>query len=233
LNFAGDDGPKVHFHHHRLRTSMKRFAVQFLIVLAWFAATAAWPAELVEGKDYARLKNPQPVESGKKIEVIEFFSYGCPHCNDLEPILEAWMVTLPTDVQFRRVPVMFQQRWEALARIYYTLDAMGDEGRLSPEVFKAIHVNGLPLYDDKAFFDWAASHGLDRARVAEVYGSFGVNSKFNRAKALAQAYNIQSVPTMIIDGKFVTASDRVGTHTALLPVLDALIAKARAERPKT
>jgi thiol:disulfide interchange protein DsbA len=212
---------------------MKRLRLHLLWVLAWFAATAAWPADLVEGKDYQRLKNPQPVESGKKIEVIEFFSYGCPHCSDLEPILQAWLKTLPPDVQFRRVPVMFQQRWEALAKVYYTLDAMGDETRLSPEVFKAIHVEGLPLYDDKAFFDWAARHGLDRARVAEVYNSFGVNSKFVRAKVLAQTFNIQSVPTVIIDGKFVTSSDRVGTHEKLPPVIDALIVKARAERGRT
>ena len=212
---------------------MMRLAMFFLGALAWFAVTAAGAADLVEGKEYVRLKNPQPVETGKKIEVIEFFSYGCPHCSDLEPILQAWMQKLPPDVQFRRVPVMFQQRWEALAKIYYTLDAMGDETRLSPEVFKAVHVNGVPLYQDKAFFDWAASHGLDRTRVAEVYGSFAVSSKFNRAKALAQAYNIQSVPTIIVDGKYLTASDRVGTHAAMPPVLDALVAKARAERAKT
>jgi thiol:disulfide interchange protein DsbA len=211
---------------------MKRLLIHFLPLLAWLALSTAGAAEPVEGKDYVRLKNAQPVETGKKIEVIEFFSYGCPHCNDLEPILDAWLAKLPPDVQFRRVPVMFQQRWEGLARIYYTLDAMGDEARLSPEVFKAIHSNGLPLYQDKAFFDWAAGQGLDRTRVAEVYGSFAVNSKFNRAKALAQAYNIQSVPTVVIDGKFVTSSDRVGTHAALPPVLDALIVKARAEHGK-
>ncbi|HEV3241586.1 MAG TPA: thiol:disulfide interchange protein DsbA/DsbL [Casimicrobiaceae bacterium] len=212
---------------------MKRFKLQWLWILAWLAASAAWPADPIEGKDYVRLRNPQAVETGKKIEVIEFFSYGCPHCNDLEPILQAWMLTLPPDVQFRRVPVMFQQRWDGLAKIYYTLDAMGVEAKLSPEVFKAVHVTGLSLYEDKAFFDWAAKQGLDRARVAEVYGSFGVASKFNRAKAQAQLYNIQSVPTVIVDGKFVTSSDRVGTHAQLPPVLDALIVKARAERPKT
>ena len=211
---------------------MKRLLIHFLPLLAWLALGVAGAAEPVEGKDYVRLRNAQPVETGKKIEVIEFFSYGCPHCNDLEPILDAWLAKLPPDVQFRRVPVMFQQRWEGLARIYYTLDAMGDETRLSPEVFKAIHASGLPLYQDKAFFDWAAGHGLDRTKVAEVYGSFAVNSKFNRAKALAQAYNIQSVPTIVIDGKFVTSSDRVGTHAALPPVLDALIVKARAEHGK-
>jgi len=126
--------------------------------------------------------------------------------------------------------VMFQQRWEPLAKIYYTLEAMGDEARLSPEVFKAVHVSGVPLYQDKAFFDWAANHGLDRNRVAEVYASFTVNSKFNRAKAQANAYNIQSVPTMVVDGKFVTG--RV-EHAAVPAVLDALIAKARAERTKS
>src|SRR5438309_7337673 len=109
---------------------MKRFMVYVLCMLAALALASAGAAEVTEGKDYARLKNAQPVETGKKIEVIEFFSYGCPHCNDLEPILDAWVAKLPPDVQFRRVPVMFQERWQALARIYYTLDAMGDEQRL-------------------------------------------------------------------------------------------------------
>ena len=211
---------------------MMRFAVAFLTGLAALALALPAAAQLTEGKEYTRLKNPQPVETGKKIEVIEFFSYGCPHCNDLEPFLDAWVSKLPPDVQFRRVPVMFQQRWEALARIYYTLDAMGEEQRLSPEVFKAIHVNNVPLYQDKAFFDWAASKGLDRNKVADIYNSFAVSSKFNRAKSLAAAYNIQSVPTIVVDGKFITASDRVGTHASLPAAIDALVAKARAERAK-
>ena len=99
-------------------------------------------------------------------------------------------------------------------------------------MFKAIHVNNLPLYQEKAFFDWAASKGLDRSKVEQVYGSFAVNSRFNRAKGLAPAYNIQSVPTVIVDGKFMTASYRVGTHAALPAAIDALVAKARAERAK-
>lgn len=209
---------------------MKRLAMYFLGALVGFAATAAGAVDLVEGVNFVRVKNPQQVATGKKIEVIEFFSYGCPHCKDLEPILQAWLQKLPPDVQFRRVPVMFQQRWDALAKIYYTLDAMGDEARLSPEIFKALHVDSLPLYQDKAFFDWAAGHGLDRARVADVYGSFAVNSRFNGAKTLANAYDIQSVPTMIVDGKYVA---RVNAHDKLPPVLDALIAKARTERAKT
>jgi protein dithiol oxidoreductase (disulfide-forming) len=212
---------------------MKRFVSLCLAGFAVLAFTLVSAAELVEGKEYFRLKTPQPVETGQKIEVIEFFSYGCPHCNDLEPFLDAWRANLRPDVQFRRVPVMFQQRWEALARVYYTLDAMGVEARLSPEVFKALHVSNVPLWQDKAFFDWAATKGLDRNKVADIYGSFAVTSKFNRAKSLAGAYNVQSVPTIVIDGKFITASDRVGTHAALPGAIDVLVAKARAERGRS
>jgi protein dithiol oxidoreductase (disulfide-forming) len=212
---------------------MKRFAWQVVSILAALAFTGTAIADLVEGKEYSRLKVPHAVDSGKKIEVIEFFSYGCPHCNDLEPYLQTWMKTLPSDVQFRRVPVMFQDRWKLLARDYFTLEAMGEDVRLSPELFKAIHVSGLPLYEDKAFFDWAASKGLDRAKVVDTYNSFGIESKMKRATVLAQEYNVQAVPTLVVDGKFVTLSDRVGGHAGMPAALDALIAKARAERPKT
>jgi thiol:disulfide interchange protein DsbA len=202
-----------------------------LLAAAAFAGSAG--AQLVEGKNYARIANPQPVETGKKIEVIEFFSYGCPHCAELEPHLDAWLAKLPPDVAFRRVPVMFQPRWVPLAKIYYTLDALGVESKLSPDVFKAIHGSGVALWDGKAFYDWAATKGLDRKKVEEVFGSFAVDGKMNRAKQLAQEYNIQAVPTVIVDGKFVTSSDRVGTHAALPGAIDELVAKARAERPKT
>jgi thiol:disulfide interchange protein DsbA len=212
---------------------MKHFVLQLAGVLAALVLTGTAAADLIEGKDYSRLKVPHAVDSGKKIEVIEFFSYGCPHCNDLEPFLQAWVKTLPPDVQFRRVPVMFQDRWKALAKAYFTLDAMGEDIKLSPELFKAVHVSGLPLYQDKAFFDWAASKGLDRAKVVDTYNSFGIDSKMKRAAVLAQEYNVQAVPTLVVDGKFVTSSDRVGGHAGAPAALDALVAKARAERPKT
>src|SRR6266849_7304879 len=211
---------------------MKRLTIHFLALLASFTMSTVGAAEFLEGKDYVRLKNAQPVETGKKIEVIEFFSYGCPHCNDLEPYLQSWAKTAPADVQFVRVPVMFQDRWKPLAKVYYTLEAMGEDLRLSPEVFKAIHVANLPLYQDKAFLDWAASKGVDRAKAAEIYSSFGVDSKLKRASVLAQEYNIQAVPTMIVDGKFLTSSDRIGGHAAIPAALDALVAKARAERAR-
>jgi thiol:disulfide interchange protein DsbA len=191
---------------------------------------AAQPVPVEEGKQFLRLKNPQPVESGKKIEVIEFFSYGCPHCGDLEPVLQGWLKTLPADVQFRRVPVMFQERWIPYAKIYYTLDALGVETRLSPAVFSTIHGRGATLWQDKAFFDWAAGQGLERKAVEEMYGSFAIAGKVKRAQLAAQAYGVQSVPLVIVDGKFVTKDV---PHAAMPGVVDTLIAKARAERPKS
>jgi len=204
----------------------------FGLLLAAFAAGGA-SAQLVEGKNYMRISNPQPVETGKKIEVIEFFSYMCPHCAELEPYLDTWLAKLPSDVAFRRVPVSFQQRWAALAKVFYTLDALGAEAKLSPDVFKAIHGQGVALWDDKAFYDWAASKGLDRKKVEEVSKSFAIDGKMKRALQLAQQYRVDSVPTVVVDGKFVTSSSMVGTHANLPGAIDELIAKARAERPKS
>ena len=206
------------------------------IVLAFAAALAiAVPAsaQYTEGKEYLRYKQPFPVETGRKIEVIEFFSYGCPHCADLEPYMQAWIKRLPPDVQFRRIPVAFQPAWENLGRVYYTLEALGEEAKLSPEVFAAIHGNArINLAQEQKFFDWAASKGLDRKKVDDTYKSFGVAGKIGRAKQTAQTYNIQSVPTLIVDGKFLVSSSTAGTHERVPGALDAAIAVARAERPK-
>jgi thiol:disulfide interchange protein DsbA len=204
-------------------------------LLAAFVAVTPLPATaqtaaLQEGNQYIRLKSPQPVETGKKIEVIEFFSYGCPHCGELEPFLQGWLKTMPADVQFRRIPVMFQDRWLPLAKIFYTLEALGEEPRLSLAVFTALHGNGLSLWQDKTFFDWAASQGLDRKKVEDMYNSFGIGGKVNRARLAAQAYQVQSVPLIVVDGKFQT--NRIRTHGAMPGTIDALVAKARAERPK-
>jgi len=182
----------------------------FLAAVA-LSALAAFPATaqtLVEGQHYTRIKNPQPVGSGKKIEVLEFFSYGCPHCRDLDPELVAWQKSIPADVEFRRVPVDYgREQWAVLAKAYYTLEALGVEEKLTPEVFAALHDKKAPLYQDKAFFDWAATKGLDRKKVEDAYNSFGVTSKFNRSRAIAKDYNVQSVPLVIVDGRVVPPAD--------------------------
>jgi protein dithiol oxidoreductase (disulfide-forming) len=209
------------------------FALLTGLLLAAITAPGAWAqGAAVEGRQYSRI-NPQPVETGKKIEVIEFFSYGCPHCAEFEPFLMDWVKTQTADVAFRRVPVMFQPRWVELAKVFYTLEAMGEDGKLSPEVFTAVHAKGLALWEPAKFYDWAATKGLDRKKVEDVYNSFAMSGRVNRAKQLAQAYNVQEVPLVIVDGKFVTSPSRAGTHAATPAVLNELVAKARAERPKS
>ena len=200
------------------------------LAFAWMALCAlSHAADLQEGKDYARLAKPQPVETGNKIEVIEFFSFSCPHCRDMEPFLSAWVKQLPADVQLRRIPVQFSPAWTGTAKIWYTLEAMGEE-RLVPQVFTAIHGQNVRLDQDKGFFDWAATQGLDRKKVEDVYNSFAVNGKIARAKTLVPNYNVQSVPNFVVDGKFTTDTQQPKQHADVPALLDKLIAKARSER---
>jgi len=146
--------------------------------------TLAHAADLQEGRDYRMLAKPQPVETGKKIEVIEFFSFSCPHCRDAEPIISAWVKKLPADVQFRRIPVQFQPAWIGTSKIWYTLEALNEE-RLVPAVFNALHSQNVRLDQEKVFLDWAAAQGLDRKKVEDMYNSFAVNGKVARSKTLA------------------------------------------------
>ena len=188
--------------------------------------------QLTEGKEYQRLKVPQTVESGVKIEVIEFYSYGCNHCRDLEEFLGPWTKKLSADVAFKRVPVAFQPAWVNLGKIYYTLEALGRED-LTPKVFQAIHGANVKLFEEKVFFEWAGNNGLDAAKVQEMWGSFAVNSKMNRAKTLATNYSIDSVPMLFVDGKFKIQPHLLkGSHKDVPAALDFLIAKARIERKK-
>ena len=210
--------------------SLKWLTVGASFMAASIAATAQ--EQMTEGKEFLRLKAPQTVESGAKIEVIEFYSYGCNHCRDLEEFLGPWIKKVPADVSFKRIPVAFQPAWASLGKIYYTLEALGRED-LTPKVFLAIHGTGAKLHEEKVFFDWATNNGLDAAKVQEMWGSFAVNSKMNRAKTLAANYSVDSVPMLFIDGKFKIQPHLLkGSHKDVPAALDFLIAKARTERKK-
>jgi protein dithiol oxidoreductase (disulfide-forming) len=210
--------------------SLKWLAVGVGFMAASMAASAQ--EQLTEGKEYLRLKAPQTVESGTKIEVIEFYSYGCNHCRDLEEFLGPWTKKVPADVAFKRVPVAFQAAWVNLGKIYYTLEALGRED-LTPKVFLAIHGGNAKLFEEKVFFDWAGNNGLDAKKVEEMWGSFAINSKMNRAKTVAANYQVDSVPMLFVDGKFKIQPHLLkGSHKDVPAALDFLIAKARTERKK-
>lgn len=182
------------------------------------AATAA-----EAGKDYAVLSPAQPTENRGKVEVTEFFAYTCPHCFELEPDLNAWAKTLPKNVVLKRQPVIFSDSWEPMARAYFALEALNAVDRLHADVFNALHVEDQKLTDPDAFFDWGAKHGLDRAKLKAAYQSFAVATKIARAKQLQRAYKINGVPTLAVNGKYVTSASLTGSNEKTLAVVDELI----------
>ena len=192
-------------------------------------ALAAGP-EAFEGHDYARLKNAQPVATGKKIEVLEFFWYRCPHCFQLEPGLDKWLKTLPKDAQLRRLPAVFRDDWMPGAKLYYTLEQMDLLRRLHTKVFDAYHLENLNLNDPAVLGGWIAKQGVDRKKFEGIYNSFSIQSKATQGARLATAYGITGVPTLIIDGKYMTSESMTNSEPRLFEVLDQLIVKARAER---
>lgn len=183
-----------------------------------------------QGKTYTLITPPQPTETGKNIEVLEVFYYGCPHCFDLEPSLNAWVKQLPKDVTFRRLPAIFRDSWVPLTKAYYTLEALGLTEKLHGDIFNAMHVENINLSDEKTLFDWMAKHGVDSKTFADTYNSFSVQSKVMRAKQLTKAYGVTGVPSLIVDGKYLTSSSTAGSHAASLQVADQLIKQARQER---
>jgi thiol:disulfide interchange protein DsbA len=205
-------------------------ALTFLAATVFSLSVFAAPEEAFEGHDYTRLSTPQPVATGKKVEVLEFFWYRCPHCFHLEPGLTTWVKTLPQDAQIRRVPAVFRDDWMPGAKLYYTLEQMNLLGKLHEKVFNAYHVENLNLNDPAVLGGWIAKQGVDRKKFDGIYRSFSVQSKATQGARLATAYGITGVPAFIVDGKYSTSVAMTGGEARLFEVLDQLIAKARAER---
>lgn len=202
-----------------------------LIAAAFLSFTAyAAPDEAFEGHDYSVVTPPHAVSTGKKIEVLEFFWYRCPHCFQLEPSLEKWLKTLPGDAQIRRVPATFRADWMPAAKLYYTLEQMGLLNRLHGKVFNAYHIQNLDLNNPDVLGDWIAKQGVDRKKFEAVFRSFSTQSRAMQGGQLATAYGISGVPFFIIDGKYASSVSMTGSEKRLFEVLDQLIVKARAER---
>jgi len=193
-------------------------------------ALAQGPRALQEGKDYTVLKQPQPVDSGKKIEVIEFFQYTCPHCMSYNPVLESWRKTLPADVDYRRVPITWDDSNLPHVKIYYALESLGKVEAMHARVFNAIQVDKKRLLKPDEIADFMAANGIDRKQWLDAYNSFGVATKANRAGQIWRAYKVDGTPMMAVDGRFLTAPSMVGSREGSVVVLDALIQRARTER---
>ena len=198
-------------------------------LLITFASCAqAAPAE---GTDYIELKPPQSVDSPGKIEVIEFFWYRCPHCYALEPDLEAWVKRLPRDVQFKRVPGILNEDWAIDARIFYTLEAIGEVDRVHRQLFDVIHQQGgVRLHGDafaKWIADWLAKQKVDMAKYDAAFRSFTVESRLRRAAQMASSYRLDGVPAMSVQGRYLVLAST--SQKAMLVTADFLIGEARKQ----
>lgn len=182
-----------------------------------------------EGKDYVKLSTPAPVtlpSPDKKVEVVEFFWYGCPHCFAFEPVLEAWTKKLPADVAFRQVPVGFMAAHQFHQKLYYALEETGQLPAMHRKIFNAIHQGGKRLSNESEVVAFVSANGGDGAKLAEALKSFGVNTKANRAKQLADAYKIDGVPALGVQGRFYTSGALAGSHERATQVADFLIQAA-------
>lgn len=191
------------------------------------SAQAQAPTDFVEGRDFRRLGTPAPIPGHGKVDVVEFFWYGCSHCNALEPALEAWIGRLPADVAFRRMPVIFGALHEAHARLYFALEALGQVPTVHKRVFAALHVQRRRLDKPEDIAAFAAEQGVDKAKFTEAYNAFGVAAKVRQSQQLAQAYGIEGVPALGIAGRYLTAGSMAGTNERALKVADFLIARSR------
>jgi thiol:disulfide interchange protein DsbA len=183
-------------------------------------------------KDYVTLKTPVPVESGGKIEVLEFFQYSCPHCASYDPYLQAWKKKLPSDVDYKRIPIAWDNSTMPHVRIYYALETLGKLDDMHQKVFTAIQKNKQPMLNPDQIADFMAANGIDRKQWIDTYNSFSVAARSNRAGQLWRAYKIDGTPAVAVDGKFTTAPSMVGSREGSLIVLDYLVQRARAEKSK-
>jgi thiol:disulfide interchange protein DsbA len=203
-----------------------RFFKQIFAVLALLCATYAH-GEVVEGKDYKLMSSPQPTTSGKKVEVLEFFFYGCSHCYHLHPFMTEWEKKKPKDVELKYVPVIFNESAEPMARAFYAVEALGQLNKMHDELFKSLYVLNVEMNDEKTITDFVAKYGVDRAKFGAAYNSFAMQSKISRSNQMVQSYGIRGTPTIVVDGKYaITGLQPERT----IEVLDEVVKIARKER---
>ena len=212
-------------------TFSKRTFIAISLMLFSGLISAQSP-KIEEGFDYRILPVAQPVDAKGKVEVIEFFWYGCPHCYDFEPELSAWVKRQPKDVVFKRVPVAFRDDLLPHSQLYYALESMGKGDALNEKVMYAMHKENKRLLTETDIADWVASQGIDRNTFLATYRSFAVVSKARAAKQLAEAYRIDGVPTIVMQGKYVTSPSIAGTKAKAIAVMDYLEEKIRKDKYK-
>lgn len=209
-----------------MENTLKRFG--YLLILA--GTLLVRPAAAFEaGKEFQELPFPPPVETGAKIEVREFFWYGCPHCYTFEPALKGWLKRRPANVEFIRTPGA-APHWLIHAQTYYAFEALGILDRLHEPMFRAVQADRQGLRDEGSIAAFVGAQGADAAKFREAFRSFGVRMKVERAKKLNGEYMVSAVPLVVVDGKYVTGPSMAGGEEQAIKVLDYLITRATRER---
>ncbi len=217
-----------------VRTTWSRIAALALMSVLAFAAagvSAQAPAPRLN-YEYFRIDPPRPTADESRIEVVEFFYYGCPVCYELEPLLSGWIGSAPDAVVTRRVPALSSALWENFARLFYALESLGHLERLHWPVYDNFHVDDIRLNEEAVMFDWVSRNGIDRQQFIDTYGSPAVTEKLAAARELLRSYGVKGVPTLIIDGRYMTSARMAGGTKRLIPVLNYLVEQARNERGK-
>jgi thiol:disulfide interchange protein DsbA len=205
----------------------RRRLLAALALAPWLAPAGALAQQLRAGTDYTALATALPVESPGKIEVVEFFWYGCPACYKMEPLIEAWIPRLQADTQFRRIPAVFNERWALDAAIYYAFEAMGLVERLHRPFFDAIHRDRLRSDNPDALGQWLQRNGVDPRKLDEAKKSFGVQSRVRRAAQQGAAYRIEGTPTLAVHGRYTIRIEQAQTFEQMIATADHLIALTR------
>ena len=188
----------------------------------------AQAAAFQSGRDYLTLDKPAPTEApAGSVEVVEFFWYNCPHCNAFEPMFDAWAKKVPKDVAIRRAPVAFRPDFEPQQRLYFVLEGLGKVDELHKKVFNAIHVEKQQLNTAEQVTAWAEKQGIPKGKFTEMYNSFSVSTKVRKATQLQDAYAVDGVPALGINGRYFTSGTQAKTLERALQVADALIAQSR------
>lgn len=212
---------------------MNRILLVVIASLTALFAAGAQAQQLESGKHYTAITPPQASQAPGKIEVVEFFSYGCPHCADFNPLIKDWAAKLPADVSFRRVPVTFgRPAWARLAKIYYAIEATGTVGTLDQAVFDAIHGQRINFATDEAVMQWVAGKGMEPKKFSDAFNGFSINSQVQRGDQETAAYRVSGVPAIAVDGRFMMKNEAAANYADLLRMTDAMIQQVRAEKRK-
>lgn len=213
---------------------MQRFAIRLLTLVCGLMVVSAAvaqssPAKIVlkAGDNYREIKQ-QPVADPSRIEVIDFFFYACPYCNELRPALEKWRRSLGKDIVFRRVPTVRRDSWAPLARTFYTLEALGELERLHEAVYRSYHDEQVHMSKPDVMADWAAKRGIERQKWLDTYNSEDVSRKVDLARKLTDAYDIQGTPSLVVNGRYLTSSGLTDEVAHVVPVVQALVEMVRA-----